>query len=69
MTQLLLTLVMWTYLLKTQTSVYAEAPQGIVQIQIDDKMTAAFHVTIHNRKIATLWDTGASKSVISEKCL
>ena len=26
-------------------------------------------VTVYNREISTLWDTGASKSVISEKCL
>ena len=32
-------------------------------------MTADFQVTIHNRNISTLWDTGATKSVISEKCL
>ena len=32
-------------------------------------MKADFHVTIHNRKIFTLSDTGVSKSVISEKCL
>ena len=31
-------------------------------------MTADFHVTIHNRKMSTLWDTEASKPVISEKC-
>ena len=41
----------------------------IMQIHIDDKMRADFQVTIHNRKISILWDTGASKSVISEKCL
>ena len=44
-------------------------PQEIMQIHIDDKMTADFQVIIHNRKISTLWDIGASKSVFSEKCL
>ena len=41
-------------------------PQEMTQIHLDDKMTADFQVSIHNRKISTLWDTGASKSVISE---
>ena len=40
-----------------------------MQIHIDYKILADFQDTIHNRKISTLWDTGASKSVISEKCL
>ena len=33
-------------------------PQEIMQIYIDDKMTADFQVTIHDRKITTCWDTG-----------
>ena len=37
-----------------------------MQIHMDNKMTADFQVTVHNRKIFTLWDTGASKSIISK---
>ena len=37
-----------------------------MQIYIGDKMTADFLFTIHNRNISTLWETGASKAVISE---
>ena len=69
MGQLTLTLVKWTYLLKTQTPEYTKKTEEIMQIHIDDKMSADFQIIIYNRKISTLWDTRASKSVISEKCL
>ena len=44
-------------------------PQEIMQIHINDKMTADVWVIIRNRTIYTLLDTGASKSIISEKCI
>ena len=69
MRQLTLILAKWTYLLKTQTPDYAKTLLKMMQIHINAKMTVDFQVIIHNRKISTLWDTGVSKSVISENCL